>query len=252
MLASLVNSNAYSDEHVSAGVIMAGVFASTRDLDREVRDHKHEVREKIGQLESVLERLELLEDFDPLTDMLNRSFGAQTARSGARPALPRSRNHEPGAQPPPSRLTDVFIVHGHDRQARAELARFVERVGLKPIILEEQADAGLTIVEKFERDASRAGAAIVLLTPDDVGGTKDTSPPELRGRARQNVIFELGYFAGKFGRGRVCALVRGHLEIPSDYNGVMYVTMDDHDGWKLKLARNLKDSGLPVDLSRLL
>jgi predicted nucleotide-binding protein len=145
---------------------------------------------------------------------------------------------------------DVFIVHGHDLEARVEVARFVERVGLNPIILEEQPDVGLTVIEKFERDAARAAAAIVLLTPDDVGSAK--SAGTLNPRARQNVVFELGYFAARVGRGRVFALMRADVEIPSDYRGVIYTVLDDHGGWKLKVAQNLKSAELPVDLEKLL
>jgi predicted nucleotide-binding protein len=145
---------------------------------------------------------------------------------------------------------DVFIVHGHDLQARAEVARFVEKVGLNPIILEEQPDVGLTVIEKFERDAAKAAAAIVLLTPDDVGRAKGAGT--LNPRARRNVVFELGYFAARLGRGRVFALVRADVEIPSDYRGVIYTVFDDHGGWKLKVAQNLKSAELPVDPEKLL
>jgi predicted nucleotide-binding protein len=126
----------------------------------------------------------------------------------------------------------------------------VERIGLRPIILDEQPDAGLTVIEKFERDAAKVAAAIVLLTPDDVGGQKAAGA--VNPRARQNVIFELGYFAGHLGRGRVCALTRGPVEIPSDYKGVIYVPFDEHSGWMLRVARNLKAAGLTVDIAKLL
>lgn len=126
----------------------------------------------------------------------------------------------------------------------------MERIGLSAIILDEQPDAGLTIVEKFERDAAKVAAPIVLLTPDDVGGPKDASA--VNPRARQNVIFELGYFAGHLGRGRVCALMTGDIEIPSDYRGVIYVPLDEHSGWMLRVARNLKAAGVTVDVEELL
>jgi predicted nucleotide-binding protein len=100
----------------------------------------------------------------------------------------------------------VFIVHGHASEAKESLARFLERVGLEPIILHEQPNSGRTIIEKFEVYAD-VGFAVVLLTPDDVGAPKD-APTELKPRARQNVIAELGYFYGKLSRHRVCALYK--------------------------------------------
>jgi len=93
------------------------------------------------------------------------------------------------------------------------------------------------------------GFAVVLLTPDDIAGTP--SAPGSATRARQNVVFELGYFAGKLGRGRACLLRKGDVEIPSDLYGVIYTELDDSDGWKLKLVRELKAAGLDFDANRM-
>ena len=88
---------------------------------------------------------------------------------------------------------------------------------------------------------------MVLLTPDDEGGLKHSDAMRLR--ARQNVIFELGFFIGRLGRNRVCALTKGDVEIPSDYSGVVYIQMDG--GWKLDLVRELKGAGYDVDANRI-
>jgi predicted nucleotide-binding protein len=88
----------------------------------------------------------------------------------------------------------------------------------------------------------------VLLTPDDEG-RQAGSNTELRPRARQNVILELGYFVGLLKRERVCALYKGDLELPSDWDGVVWVRMDDRGAWKLELARELKAAGFDVDLN---
>ena len=138
---------------------------------------------------------------------------------------------------------DVFIVHGRDDGTRETVARFVERLGLKPVILAEQASEGRTIIEKFEAHAE-VGYAVVLLTADDVGALKGEN---LQPRARQNVIFELGFFSGKLGRKRVCALTRGKPEIPSDYAGVVYIAMDSGESWKMRLIGELKAARLEVD-----
>jgi len=140
----------------------------------------------------------------------------------------------------------VFVVHGHDETAREKVARYVEKLGLEAVILHEQPSCGRTIIEKFEGFAS-VGFAVVLLTPDDVG--RSAQSKQLSPRPRQNVILELGFFCGALGRGRVCALVKGDLEIPSDYSGVVYVTLDDGGAWKPKLASEMKAAGLTVDLN---
>ncbi len=142
----------------------------------------------------------------------------------------------------------IFIVHGHDQGAREMVARFVERIGLEAIILHEQANQGRTIIEKV--DAHRdVGFAVVLLTPDDEGRAKGGS---LEPRARQNVLLELGYFIGCLGRDKVCALKRGSLEIPSDFAGVVWETMDDSGGWKQRLALELDAAGHKIDWNKVM
>jgi predicted nucleotide-binding protein len=90
---------------------------------------------------------------------------------------------------------------------------------------------------------------VVLLTPDDVGSLV-SAPSTLKSRARQNVVFELGLFIGALGRNKVCALYKGDVELPSDYQGVLYVPMDEAGGWKLLLAREMRHSGLDVDMNK--
>ncbi len=146
----------------------------------------------------------------------------------------------------PALKNEVFVVHGHDEAALQAVARFLERLELQAIVLREQPDEGRTIIEKFEDCANRVGFAVVLLTPDDVAGS--ASAPAAR--ARQNVIFELGYFAGKLGRGRTCLLRRGDVEIPSDLFGVIYSDFDPADGWKIKLVKELKAAGMHFDANK--
>ncbi|MPY71295.1 MAG: nucleotide-binding protein [Alphaproteobacteria bacterium] len=138
----------------------------------------------------------------------------------------------------------VFIVHGHDEAARHELARFIEKASLQPIILHEQASGGRTIIEKIE-EYSDVGFAVVLLTPDDVGRSRDAD--ELQPRARQNVVAELFYFLGKLGRSRVCALKKNGIEIPSDIGGVIYIDMDHAGAWKTTLLREFEGAGYMID-----
>lgn len=143
---------------------------------------------------------------------------------------------------------DVFIVHGHDDGLKEAVARFLSRLGLNPVILHEQADQGRTVIEKFQAH-SDVSFAISLFTPDDVGGIagKTQSP-----RARQNVVFELGYFVGRLGRTNAVALVKGDVELPSDWSGVLYIRVDDAGQWRFQLVRELKAAGFDVDANRVL
>jgi hypothetical protein len=142
----------------------------------------------------------------------------------------------------------VFLVHGHQDGLLHEVARYLEKLKLEPIVLREQPNSGRTIIEKFV-DFSDVGYAVVLLTPDDRGGTVKAPFEQQRPRARQNVILELGYFLGKLSRNRVTALHMGDIEIPSDYSGVAFVVVDDRGAWRLELARELKASGLDIDMN---
>jgi putative nucleotide-binding protein containing TIR-like domain len=150
----------------------------------------------------------------------------------------------------PMDKSKVFIVHGHDNAAKEAVARFIEKIGLKAIILHEQASSGKTIIEKIEAN-SNVGFAIVLYTPCDLGASK-AEKDQLRPRARQNVVFEHGYLIGKIGRENVCALVKGDIEKPTDISGVVYIPMDEGDGWKLAIAKEMRDRGYKVDVNKIL
>lgn len=138
----------------------------------------------------------------------------------------------------------VFLVHGHDGPAKIEVALVLQRAGLEVIILHEQPNGGRTIMEKFEDHAGSAGFAVVLLTPDDVGGPEGGA---MKTRARQNVVGEMFWFAAKLGRNRVCALRKGDVEIPSDFAGLVYTDMDDRGAWKQELLRELQNARYIVD-----
>lgn len=150
----------------------------------------------------------------------------------------------------PNKLTStrVFVVHGRDEAAREAVSNVLMKLNLVPVILHEQANQGRTIIEKIEGN-SDVRFAVVLLTPDDVGGI---AGQELQPRARQNVLLELGYFVGLLGRKNVCALKKGELEIPSDFGGVAYTTFDDRRAWAFELARELRAAGYEIDTNRLI
>lgn len=141
----------------------------------------------------------------------------------------------------------IFLVHGHDDEAKQTVARFLERLGFEVIILHEQTNRGSTIIEKFERNSDVA-FAVILLTPDDEGGLKGGAPSP---RARQNVVLEWGFFIGRLGRGRVCALRKENVELPSDLAGIIWESLDDAGAWKVKLASELQDAGLNFDWAKL-
>lgn len=140
----------------------------------------------------------------------------------------------------------VFIVHGHDEVLKTKLSRLVEQQGIKPIILHEQDNLGKTIIEKIEHYGNSVGAAIVIFTPDDTG--KSNNESEYKNRARQNVVFEAGYFLGYLGRDRIIPIVSDNsIELPGDLQGVVYTG----DMWQFKVISELKAMGFNVDMNKI-
>ena len=142
----------------------------------------------------------------------------------------------------------IFLVHGHDDGAREAVARFLEKIGFKVVILHEKANQGRTVLEKVEA-YSDVGFAVVLLSPDDVGCIKGGTPVP---RARQNVLLELGYFIGKLTRQRVCTLKVGEVEIPSDWAGVIDEPYDKTGAWRMILAKELEAAEYDIDWNKVM
>jgi predicted nucleotide-binding protein len=163
---------------------------------------------------------------------------------------------QPVERPPSNR---VFVVHGHDHGLKEAVARLVESLGYQAIILHERADRGQTIIEKFEREAPDAAFAVILLTPDDEGRSRsigqEDKAADLAHRARQNVVWEYGYFVALLRRANVRALVMSddEVESPSDFDGLLYVpvrTIED-TAWRMKLTQEMKAAGLDIDLNEV-
>ncbi|MBT2606391.1 nucleotide-binding protein [Bacillus sp. ISL-53] len=145
--------------------------------------------------------------------------------------------------------TKVFIVHGRDKTALLETEGIVRRAGLEPIVLSRMTNSGLTLIEKFEKH-SNVKYAIVLLTPDDIGALNENAPLEslnFKFRARQNVIFELGFFYGKLGRASVSCIYKSTVELPTDINGVAYLPYTQSvDELEFSLLKELKEADIEV------
>ena len=135
----------------------------------------------------------------------------------------------------------VFVVYGHDRLMKLEVENFLRsRLKLEVVALDEEPNGGRTIIEKFEHYSKDCAFAVILMSPDDdveVNG-------QIFKRARQNVVLELGYFMAKLGRGKVCAMVRGDVEKPSDISGILHLPYEGD--WKFDLLTELKNAGIEV------
>lgn len=158
-----------------------------------------------------------------LTEYTRGTQPAQAAASLASPTAPEN---------PYAANKKVFVVHGHDTVAREQLELIIHKLGLDPFVLQNTGGGGLTIIEALEReigprhDSARFG--IVLLTPDDIGYSKAAGDKEAQPRARQNVVLETGMLIASVGRPNVAILKKGHIEVPSDAQGILYIPFNDH------------------------
>ncbi|WP_129932325.1 MULTISPECIES: TIR domain-containing protein [unclassified Pseudomonas] len=198
-------------------------------------------------------RTYISQQFTPLLDALE--FGA-TGYTPAQPTPgpvvdPRTFPIPmPVAGPTPTvarNKRNVFIVHGRDNEAKLDVSRFIESIGLRAIILHEQANAGMTIIEKIEHYAGEADFALVLYTPCDQGRGHHEKKMPPKDRARQNVVFEHGYLMAKLGRENVCALVKGTIETPNDVSGVVYVSLDQSGAWQKEIVKELRACGYTIN-----
>jgi predicted nucleotide-binding protein len=154
---------------------------------------------------------------------------------------PTIQNEFDNAKSEERKSDKVFIVHGHDDEAKEKTARFVEKLGFEAIILHEQASKSRTIIEKIEDYSDETDFAIVLYTPDDVGNVKsEAESGQLNTRARQNVVFEHGFLIGKLGRENVVPLVSGKVELPNDISGIVYISDQD---WQIDIAKEMSAVG---------
>lgn len=146
----------------------------------------------------------------------------------------------------------VFVVYGHDEIARTQLDAMLRRWDLKPIILDQVASGGKTIIEKLEEYSADVNYAIVLATPDDEG--KCLAEEKMKKRVRQNVVLELGMFLSKLGREKVAILLKeaDEFERPSDIEGLIYIPFKNNvEEAKVSLAKELAEQNYQIDTKNL-
>lgn len=195
--------------------------------DELIRSWQRGIRNSTNLLNTMIEELELRAKFE------NKPVGLQS-------------------QPRETFSNRIFVVHGRNEEMKQTVSRTIEKLGLEPVILHEQANKGNTVIEKFE-EYSDVGFAVVLLSGDDKGYLKAQTSKSSKTRARQNVIFEMGFFIGKLGRKQVLLLLETDVERPSDIDGLVYTAYDGTDGrWRLELVRELKICGYDVSADKLL
>lgn len=225
----------YNEYNWSPMYTTASSTPRNRTIDELITKSKSEINDYLTRLKKIFEKIPLMNE----TNEIKESNSSQKKLTEATTIQMRE---EPS-------INNVFIVHGHNDRMKIEIARTIEKLGLNPIILHEQANRGHTIIEKFETH-SDVSFAIILMTCDDLGRVK--TGEEDKYRARQNVILEMGYFIGKLGRSKVLPLYEKGVELPSDLYGLLYTPIDDTGNWKFALVKELRATGHKVDANEIL
>lgn len=212
---------AFPWKETGSGIYNAYNYQSERE-----RDHQNAFRRQMEQAKGIIQSA-----VDALTDLVSEANEKASQIAGS---------FDP---------KKVFIVHGHNETVKQSVARTLETIGLTPIILAEQPDKGRTVIEKFEKEGNDVGFAVVLLTADDKG--RKNRARTMQSRARQNVVFEMGYFMALLGRERVMLLLQEGVEEPSDLKGVVYTALDKDGAWKYRLVKELREQGYEVSSDSL-
>jgi len=203
--------------------------------------------------DAVVSTLPKFKNAPPLTERLTTQFADFVAASLRRIAEPPSPTERQQVN------SSVFVVHGHDLDARNLICHYLVELDVEPVVLAKARGSSQFLLQKFFEVSNRASFAVVIVSADDFGAplTQYDSPGvgdrALQFRARQNVILELGFFYGRLGWENVFVLqkpaprVFPNFERPSDLDGAVFEYIDDDGIWKGELAQRLARAGLRVD-----
>ncbi|MCP4490253.1 MAG: nucleotide-binding protein [Gammaproteobacteria bacterium] len=221
------------------------------------QEHGHQIRTNEGAIVNWYSSTGkvVIQGKKPVKDKLTEAWNSYTGDASAPITHPCGveEAQEPHApQNPASANKKVFLVHGHDTAAREQLELVIHKLGLNPFVLANTGGGGLTIIEALEAEIgtnnNQARFGIVLMTPDDMGYSKEDGADNTQARARQNVVLEMGMLISAVGRGNVAILKKGHIEVPSDAQGILYIPFNDHVKETVpKLADRLRAAGFVLN-----
>lgn len=121
----------------------------------------------------------------------------------------------------------VFISSSREGLGLArELGRQLETTAAVTRWSEAAFHPGKTVAESLTEVADRSDFAVFVVSADDASTT-----PQSRWSPRPNVIFELGFLAGRLGLSRTFVVVAdpGRVALPSDLAGTMYIALPTGD-----------------------
>jgi predicted nucleotide-binding protein len=194
--------------------------------------------------------------------MPDRAIGAElaaraplaSAELAQQPNVAVAAEHVQTSTPEPARTRKVLLTHGRDERWRAAVEHLLERAGTHELtILDERPEERARLFERADEQPAATRYAIVLLTADDIGAQRleSSEEPYFTPRARQQVVFEMGFLVAALTPGRVCVLYEEGVELPCELDGISHVRLDLAGTWQPKLLMKLRRAGFDYDMNRL-
>ena len=119
-------------------------------------------------------------------------------------------------------------ILGLGGDAVGEACEFMEQLGLEAAILDTVS------VDKLE---GLRNVGFLLLLP----GSKSDAP---------SAMLAIGFMLAALGRNRIACLLSEEDTLPDVLKGATCITVDEGGLWRLLLAREMKRTGLEIDLNR--
>jgi predicted nucleotide-binding protein len=176
----------------------------------------------------------------------SHSSASHSSHSRSEPSRPEPISASSAG--PVSRV-GVLIIHERDEDVEKALASFIRRLGFELLLINDNTEGIKSAIERIGQQ-TQIGFAMLLASAEDIAGAQALDQP-LSPAARRNA-FDMGFCCGKLGPDRVCVLHMSSAGLFHDENGVNYIPIDAAEGWQIQLAKQLRRSGLDVDLNKVL
>lgn len=211
------------------------VFPEYAEFGNFIEQFYEEMDYRLNKLRNVLKRVESAGE-STTTQAAAAADSSPAPDPTASPSPISSESHMPAAVAASSNKV-LFVSHGAKDAASEAVLQFIQQLSL-PVA---EADHTNGLIDTLE---TRHDTGFIVVMNGEQAGTG-------AGSISESSIFKLGYCAGKLGLKRMCMIHGPSHASGGDSHGIAHVAIDNHGGWQLHLARQMKRAGLDIDLNRL-
>jgi hypothetical protein len=142
-------------------------------------------------------------------------------------------------------------VHGPSGKLRNEVLNFLKKLQI-PVLKSEPHKLSEQGLPDKDLDFSDVGFTVILFSnsPKEIGDGLE--PKRTDDNSLMTAVFQLGFFIGKVGTKRTCALLETGTSIPLNSGIVLQIEADAAGAWQIALARGMKRAGIPFDMNLVL